>query len=181
MKLKESKEKVPATFVTSYISDAWEKVGYIKADLEAIKRDYSDTKIVCDCLQDIMDAYLIAAGRLQAFLDNKNYVDMPDTADTKVEEALTEAVEEPVTEDANIDDIEIKIDTVNITPKFVEDNLDAEETEPVMSVRRPVVTPVAPQQPAMPKGDFEYTCDFDDPEITQDDAAKFAQIMNVNR
>ena len=75
MKLNESKDKIPATFITSYISDAWEKIGYINEDINAVKKEYSDTKIVVECLQDIVDAYLVAAGRLQAYLDGKEHID----------------------------------------------------------------------------------------------------------
>ena len=35
--LKESKENLPIAFLTDFISKGWEEVGYLKADIEAIK------------------------------------------------------------------------------------------------------------------------------------------------
>lgn len=173
MKLKESKEKVPATFITSYISDAWDRVGYIKADIEAIKEQYTNTGVVIECLQDILDAYLIAAGRLQAFLDNKNYVNIPDEP---VKESIAESITNEVSEDLNIDTANISIDEIEIEPE-IED------------ATKPVFKPAAMQSNSKiaepltkPSGDeFEFSCDFDDPDLTQEDAEMASQIMQVCR
>lgn len=174
MKLKESKEKVPASFVTTYIAEAWDKVGYIKTDIEAIKNQYSGSKVVCDCLQDIMDAYLIAAGRLQAFLDDKNYVEMPEIEDdSKVEESLTEDVSLPKQEDINLHDVEVKIDNVKIAPTLPEDDLD--ETSSVEG--KVDACPASSES----EDSFEYTCDFSEPEITQSDIDNFNQIIHPGR
>lgn len=175
MKLKESKEKVPASFVTTYIAEAWDKVGYIKTDIEAIKNQYSGTKVVCECLQDIMDAYLIAAGRLQAFLDDKNYVEIPELEeeDSKVEESLTEDVILPKQEDINLHNLDIKIDNMKIAPVLPEDELDEQ---------RPIIdkTDVCSSSSGS-EDSFEYTCDFGEPEITQADMDNFNQMIHPVR
>lgn len=173
MKLKESKEKVPATFITSYISDAWDRVGYIKADIEAIKEQYTNTGVVVECLQDILDAYLIAAGRLQAFLDNKNYVPIPEES---IKESITESIDAEIAEDVNIDTVNVSIDDVEVESEF------EEPTQPVfkpaaMSFNKKMTEPLT-----KPSGDeFEFSCDFDDPELTQEDAENVSQIMQVCR
>lgn len=174
MKLKESKERVPASFVTTYISEAWDKVGYIKTDIEAIKNQYSGTKVVCECLQDIMDAYLIAAGRLQAFLDDKNYVEIPEPEeDSKVEDSLTEDVILPKQEDINLHGLDLKIDSVKIAPVLSEDDLDGP---------RPIIdkTDVCSSSSGS-EDSFEYTCDFDEPEITQADRDNLSQMIHPAR
>ena len=38
--LKESKEKLPVAFVTAFVSEGWEKVGFLKEELEAIKKEF---------------------------------------------------------------------------------------------------------------------------------------------
>ena len=178
MKLKESKEKVPASFVTTYIAEAWDKIGYLKTDIEAIKDQYSGTKVVCDCLQDIMDAYLIAAGRLQAFLDDKDYVEIPDLEEnSKVEESLTEDVILPKQEDINLHDVEVKIDNVKIAPVLPEDELDEIDS----AESKVDVCPVSADSSSDSEDSFEYTCDFGEPELTQSDLDNFNQIIHPGR
>ena len=173
MKLKESKEKVPATFITSYISDAWDRVGYIKADIEAIKEQYTNTGVVIECLQDILDAYLIAAGRLQAFLDNKNYVNIPDEP---IKESIAESINNEVSEDLNIDTVNISIDEIEIEPELEETTKPAFKPT-TMQNNSKIAEPLT-----KPSGDeFEFSCDFDDPDLTQEDAEMASQIMQVCR
>ena len=95
MKLNESKSKVPTTFLTSYISDAWDKIGYINNDIEAIKKEYSDTKVVVDCLQGIVDSYLVAVGILQAVLDGKD-ISVPEDPKQELKKEETKTIKEAV-------------------------------------------------------------------------------------
>ena len=95
MKLNESKSKVPTTFLTSYISDGWDKVGYINADIEAIKKEYSDTKPVVDALQGIVDSYLVAIGILQAILDGKD-ISVPEDPKQEPKKEETKTIKEAV-------------------------------------------------------------------------------------
>ena len=165
MKLNESKDKIPATFITSYISDAWEKIGYINEDINAIEKEYSDTKVVRECLQDIVDAYLVAAGRLQAYLDGKENIDTEDAAERQeqgIKEELTPikqttkavtAVEAPTT---------IAAPKVNKTAQQVMESL---------------------AQQASSDDVFEYTCDFDEPDTVdmskvELDPSIFGNLMN---
>lgn len=165
MKLNESKDKIPATFITSYISDAWEKIGYINEDINAVKKEYSDTNVVVECLQDIVDAYLVAAGRLQAYLDGKEHIDTEvakENQDKMIKEELT-PIAKPV-----------KVETKVETPSTI-------ATKPA-PVAKPVVE-ATPAVEAKPENVFEYTCDFEEPtavDVNQVelDPSIFGNLMN---
>ena len=70
--LKESKETLPIAFLTDFISKGWEEVGYLKADIEAIREAYKGTKPIEDLIQDLIDAYLVCIGQLEAHIHDKN-------------------------------------------------------------------------------------------------------------
>ena len=175
MKLNESKERIPATFITTYISDAWDKIGYINADIEAVKKAYSDTKSVTDCLQMIVDAYLIAAGKLQAILDKKDYVDF-------------DVVEQEAKEEKE----EVKENLQETLQEKVEDEIQEEPIKPVED--EPISKPIIQEQVELtesldlssdqaksePAEQFGYFCDFDEPEITAADQATFEAIRQAN-
>lgn len=93
MKLIEKKSKVPASFITSYVSEAWEQIGRLKSDIEAISKEYTNAKTIIECLQDIQDAYIIAAGRLQNYLADTDEIESLDQIEEKVE-TKTEVKEE---------------------------------------------------------------------------------------
>lgn len=158
MKLEESKQKIPATFITSYVADAWEKVGNIKADLEAIKSNYTGTKVVCECLQDIIDAYLVTAGRLQAFLDNEDYVTLPELEDVESKSSATEPIKENVSA-PTVNTPMSKIGVSDMDTRLTED-LDLDLAGSKIS-----------------DSSFEYTCSFEDAQVTQEDYAQFSQII----
>ena len=73
--LKESKENLPIAFLTDFISKGWEEVGYLKADIEAIREAYKGIKPIEGLIQDLIDAYLVCIGQLEAHLQDKNYLD----------------------------------------------------------------------------------------------------------
>lgn len=176
MKLAESKEKIPATFITSYIADAWDKISMLNSDIEAVKHTYSDTKTVCECLQDLADTYLIVAGRLQALVDNKNIIE-PGSKDSKsVKENLV--LDERFAEDINIDSVTVNADDIDIViPDNIEDDIDSIVTDidPICAKELKPVT-----IPAKSDSDFEYACNFDEPTITAEDRANFAQMLHNN-
>lgn len=90
--LKESKENLPVAFITSFVSESWEKVGILKEQIEAIKREFKGTAKVESLIQDLVDAYLICIGQLEKHLSDKDYLDIPDVSDDKeeVKESLVE-------------------------------------------------------------------------------------------
>jgi hypothetical protein len=158
--LKESKETLPIAFLTDFISKGWEEVGYLKADIEAIKEAYKGTKPIEDLIQELVDAYLVCIGQLEAHLNDKKYLDFPEDSGlggAKLEEDLELKV--------STDKIEIKTEkttpvevneeddliTIGIDKEPIEAEIDTIEAQPVN--KKPV--PIEDQ--------FEYFCDFDEP------------------
>lgn len=87
--LKEQKEKMPISVVTSWIAKGWDEVGNITEMIKSIKESFTSTGKMEDYLQGIVDAYLICIGQMEKFLHDKDYVDAPESADPKaVKEAL---------------------------------------------------------------------------------------------
>lgn len=111
--LKEAKENLPVTFLTAFVSDGWEKVGILKEQIEAIKREFKGTKKVEGLLQDLIDAYLVCIGQMEQHLSAKDYLDL----ETDVKEALKE----------NINEEEPKIATV--APQIEKNKEDKIEVE----------------------------------------------------
>lgn len=65
MILNEKKQKLPEIFLSTYISDAWDRIATLKADIDGIKAEYSDTKDVEEVLNDLIDTYLILVGTFE--------------------------------------------------------------------------------------------------------------------
>lgn len=140
--LKESKETLPVSLLTDLIGKGWAEVGNIKADIEAIGSTYKGTKQIQDTLQALADSYLIAIGQLEAFAENKDYIEFPEDDEDK---ALKEAVNVNI-EVKNYDaDAETKIE---VKPDEVEGEVEVEEKT---------------EEPAKVEEPFEYFTDFDEP------------------
>ena len=160
--LKESKEALPIAFLTDFISKGWEEVGYLKADIEAIKEAYKGTKPIETLIQDLIDAYLVCIGQLEAHLHDKNYLDYPEESGLsggKLEEELEIKVSAdkveiktekttPVEVNEEEDLITIGVDEAEV--KFDDSKL-AMSDEDVASVNEP----------------FEYFVDFEEPDMSQ--------------
>ena len=143
--LKESKGKLPISFLTDFISKGWEEVGYLKADIEAIKETFTGTQQVEDLIQDLIDAYLVCIGQLEAHINDKNYIEYPE------ESGLGETLKE---------DLEITVK---------EDSVEIKSEEPVI-VEEKEDTIVILQDKAEDEEvveEFEYFVDFDEPDLTQ--------------
>lgn len=97
--LKESKENLPISFLTDFISRGWDDVGYLNETIKSISETFKGTKKVEELLQALADAYLVCIGQLEAYIQGKNYLD------TEIENKLTEDI------NINIDDS--KIDVIN--------------------------------------------------------------------
>lgn len=158
--LKESKETLPIAFLTDFISKGWEEVGYLKADIEAIGEAYAGTKPIQGLIQDLIDAYLVCIGQLEAHIQDKNYLEYPEDSGlsgTKLEEELELKV--------SADKIEIKTEkttpvevneeddliTIGLSEEPVEAQIDTIEAQPVN------------KKPVADEDQFEYFCDFDEP------------------
>jgi hypothetical protein len=159
--VKESKENLPIAFLTDFISKGWEEVGYLKADIEAIREAYKGTKPIEDLIQDLIDAYLVCIGQLEAHLQDKNYLDYPEDSGlsgAKLEEDLELKI--------SADKVEIKAD------KDTPINIDEKSNTAVVNLDEVVEVEVeeseekegAVKQAGEP---FEYFVDFDEPDMTQ--------------
>ena len=161
--LKESKETLPIAFLTDFISKGWEEVGYLKADIEAIKEAYKGTKPIEGLIQDLIDAYLVCIGQLEAHLHDNKYLDYPEESGlsgTKLEEELELKV--------SADKIEIKTEkttpvNVNEEDDIITIGLDETAPEAEYGPSAPVVT----TQSEVVGEPFEYFVDFDEPDLTQ--------------
>lgn len=168
--LKEAKDQLPSSFVTDKISKLWEEIGYIKEEQKAIKQTFSGTDKVIEILRELEDSYLIAVSRLQAFAAKKNMVVIPE-ADGKatIKEGLEEdAPAADILQDfaANLDKEDEINDTAVAEPTVAavsEVDLDAETDRLMADDAEPSVSAV-PAKENSNKDNFEYFCDFDDPE-----------------
>lgn len=160
--LKESKEALPIAFLTDFISKGWEEVGYLKADIEAIKEVYKGTKPIEALIQDLIDAYLVCIGQLEAHLHDNKYLDYPEESGlsgTKLEEEL----------ELKVAPDQIVIKTEKTTPVEINEEDDliiigVDETATEAEIKAPEAAPA----PVEPVGEpFEYFVDFDEPDMSQ--------------
>lgn len=144
--LKEAKENLPIPFLTDLISKGWEEVGYLKADIEAIKDAYKGTKQIEELIQGLIDAYLVFIGQLELHLQNKSYLDYPD--DSGLAEPKKERIEEDLQITINTENVEVIAET---TPEIIEvATVEPDSEEPKDEIE-----------------EFEYFCDFDEPDMSQ--------------
>jgi hypothetical protein len=160
--LKESKENLPIAFLTDFISKGWEEVGYLKADIEAIKEAYKGTKPIEILIQDLIDAYLVCIGQLEAHLHDKNYLDYPE------ESGLSgEKLEEDLEIRVSADKVEIK--TEKTTPVEVNEEEDlitigVDEAEVKFDDSK---LAMSDEDVARVNEPFEYFVDFEEPDMSQ--------------
>lgn len=112
--LKESKENLPLTVLTELAAQSWAQVGAINDQIKVYKDQFSGTKKVIDILQNLADAYLIAAGQVESLLASKDYLDFSED-DIELKESLNE-------------DTNVNIDQVVINEPEVEVHKLAEPT-----------------------------------------------------
>jgi hypothetical protein len=93
MDLKESKEQLPISFLTDFVSRGWDQVGQLKETINSIKETFSGTKKVEEILQPLVDAYLVCIGQLELHMQNKDYIEMPDLKAADETKAVTESVQ----------------------------------------------------------------------------------------
>lgn len=149
--LKESKEQLPLSFLTDFVSRGWDNIGMLKQEIEAIKEEFTGTKKVEELLQNLVDAYLICVGQLELHMQNKDYLDFPEEATNEsLKEELTlkeeseeeleqpeenKEAEEEITAEDVLDVLKDKIDvqgeedTIVIAEKGQLDNPDAPKIE----------------------------------------------------
>ena len=162
-KLTESKEKLPISFLTDFVSRGWDDVGYLKETIKSISESFSGTKKVEELLQALVDAYLVCIGQLEAHLQAKDYLD------TDLDSKLTEDV------DIHIDGDEVsitndsgeKVATVPVESAAEEKPAECEGPEcdvPPAEVEIPAVVEPTEEPIAADSGEFNTPFEFDAPE-----------------
>lgn len=116
--LKETKERVPETFIANFISNGWSTIGLLKDDIKAIHASFSGTKKVEEILNDLVNEYTIAVARMTKIMEDKDYLDFD-------AEALEKADKKGLSEDLDINVNIDKVDEIELEVK--PDNLDIEE------------------------------------------------------
>jgi hypothetical protein len=145
--LNEAKENLPISFLTDFISKGWEEVGYLKADIEAIKQSFKGTKKVEELIQSLVDAYLVCIGQLEAHIHDKNYIEYPE--ESGLGETKKETLEEDLNITVNTEKIEVKVEPEQV-----------EEIEEIKVTKNPEIKEKDIEE-------FEYFVDFDEPDLTQ--------------
>ena len=151
--LKESNEKLPLAVVTDYVSRAWEEIGRLRSEIDAIK-SFKGSKEVEDILQRLTDAYLICVGQLEGFLQDKKYIKEP--------EDLKEAI-----------DIHIDEDEVRVKDDSGEDAviipISADEQEAAKADPEEDTTFADGEMVGAPVTEpCDFFCDFDEPDMTRE-------------
>lgn len=166
--LKESKEELPVSFLTDFISQGWEKVGVLQASIEALKETYKGVGPVTDLIQDLVDAYLVCIGQLETHIEDKKYIEYPEDSNLGSNK-LTEDI------DIHITDDEVKVsdnsgEEVAIIPIEAEDQEKAgevKETEEPKECEGPECenAPVVVDEPKVDSNNIvDFFVDFDDPD-----------------
>lgn len=162
-KLTESKEKLPISFLTDFVSRGWDDVGYLKETIKSISESFSGTKKVEELLQALVDAYLVCIGQLEAHLQAKDYLD------TDIDNKLTEDVDIHIDSDeiSITDDSGKKVATVPVESATEETPAECEGPEcdvPPADVEIPAVVEPAEEPIAADNGEFNTPFEFDAPE-----------------
>lgn len=163
---KTEKEELPIDFMTAFISKGWDEIGGLKAQRDAIKQSYKGTAKVEKILQDLIDAYLICVGQMELHLHDKDYIEYPDDANIKIVEE-DDKKNEALTEDLVDDEVQ------RLSDKAAEVETPAEEDTFLNDVAE-----TAKAMPTAEKADeFEYTCDFPEPDLTDEDKRAYEDSL----
>ena len=162
-KLTESKEKLPISFLTDFVSRGWDDVGYLKETIKSISESFSGTRKVEELLQALVDAYLVCIGQLEAHLQAKDYLD------TDIDTKLTEDVDIHIDGDEGsiTNDNGEKVATVPVESATEEIPVECEGPEcdvPPAEVEIPAVVEPAEEPIAADNGEFNTPFEFDAPE-----------------
>lgn len=210
-KLNEVKqEKLPLDFITSFVSKGWDEVGVLKASIDAIKKDFRETKQVELILSDLVDAYLICLSRLQAHMNNKDYIELPE------EKELKESVDSGIKyfdsdketglscginsdgdlfigddkSGSNLTDTPENRDKLASTWKqytgkdlvLTKDDASVADSEADISIEDIADDELPEEEPEKVDGDkFEYFVDFDDPMPDEDTDLEIRHWLQTNR
>lgn len=150
-------EVLPLSFLTDMVSKGWEEVGYLKEASAAIGTEYSNIDKVQSIMQDLIDAYLIFIGQMEAHLHQEDYIEEPEVEedkDNKDTEDVTTNKEEPDTNNEEEEEPKVKEKEEEIPDAEIEADLLAVQNDQV-------------EQPVVMNSDFDFFVDFDEPDMSQ--------------
>jgi len=119
--------------------------------MEAVKKEFKNTGAIEECVNNLIDAYLICIGTVEGILNNKKYVKFPEEAS-----ALKEAVEEIKPEMEAIDVIKNKIELQVEDDEVALINKDAEDAD-----ADKLVLDVSDEEREVLESEFEDNEDFE--------------------
>ena len=162
-KLTESKEKLPISFLTDFVSRGWDDVGYLKETIKSISESFSGTKKVEELLQALVDAYLVCIGQLEAHLQAKDYLD------TDLDNKLTEDVDIHIdgNEVSITDDSGEEVATIPVESAAEDTSAECEGSEcgvPPAEIEISTVVEPTEEPIAADDGEFNTPFEFDAPE-----------------
>ena len=134
-------EELSTTFLTSLISEGWDRVGTIKEQILTIQNEFKGYERVITALQGLMDSYLVCIGQIEAVLDDESGIASADT-DDDFENAAAPIVK--------VVDKEDRADA--LTSKVAGADSQVAKDAPLVRVRT-----------TEPAEQFEYFVDFDEP------------------
>lgn len=155
--LKESKEKLPISFLTDFVSRGWDDVGYLKETIKSIGESFSGTKKVEELLQALVDAYLVCIGQLEMHLQAKDYLD------TDMDKDLKEDLVINVNDNG---DVQVKADPDTVVSVDQNEEACSEQDcdiPPAEANIEPVIEP-AEEPIVADDGEFNTPFEFDVPE-----------------
>ena len=161
------KETLPLDFIAAFVSKGWEEVGNLKAQIEGIKQTFSGTQKVSKILQDLIDAYLIAIGQMELYIDKKDYLDLPDTEELK-EQLIEDLAVEIKPEEDNL--------VVEIKQPSEEKPCEIENKEETTDDNIAIPEPPKAAKDTEP---FEFFTTFEDPVIETDSESPFQAWMST--
>lgn len=145
-------EALPLSFLTDMVSKGWEEVGYLKEASSAIGTEYNNTDKVQAIMQDLIDAYLIFIGQMEAHLHQEDYIEEPEVEDAAEEDEDKDTKDEK--EEESEEEPEVAEKDEEIPAAEIEADLLAVEEKPIA-------------KPVTMNSDFDFFVDFDEPDMTQ--------------
>lgn len=144
------KEELPVSFITSFVSESWDRVGVLQDQIKSIESAFIGTEKVISVMQELLDTYLICIGQMESFLDSTDL----NTSENPVEipQIINKVKSEEVPDKSATIAPEVEVEPVS---------LEAAENVPIEVVD----TRINKQLPRV--GDeFEFFVDFEEPDPT---------------
>lgn len=146
------KEDMPVSYMADFISRGWQTVGMLQTDVEQLGKTFNKASKTVEIIQDLIDAYLISLGQMQELIGKQTKLDFPPEAKLTAEKSEEKK--------------SIQEDLILINPEI---HLDVEPEIPATVVTKKTIE--------KPIEEFEYSCDFPEPDLTSGPPMDFEELM----